>query len=68
MAGGQPLAEKACDAWPQRPDVAVGLARKATDHDLMFTVLREHMETSPTKVLDDCRWIRQGAFRAHVND
>jgi hypothetical protein len=68
VAEGQVIAIQACVEWPQRPRQASKLAGQAADHDLMFVILHDHMVTSPHKVTNDCQWIRQGSFRAHLND
>ena len=96
VAEAPAIAQQACDKWasiwhgdtgaaPPLADVnsVESVANDATNHDLEFVVLRDHvhfvataitngdvgaMATAAERVDADCAYLKQGTFRAHIND
>ena len=96
MAEASGIAKQACDDWARlRAATAVQLpsddkvraieqtANEATNHDLEFVVLGDHLRFAATAAKNgdvtdwtrqaasvdaDCLYLQQGTFREHLND
>lgn len=69
VARGEVLAKQACSAWDaNREAQATSLAHQAEQHNLMFSVLYQHMSNGQNLVARDCGHVRDGTFEQHLND